>query len=112
MKKILMLNFLTVFLVGCSNHSADDLINPPSQSVTYNQNVKTIIDNNCISCHGSSSPSAGVSLTNYNEVKTAVLSNNLIQRMNSSASPMPPSGKLPQPTIDQVQSWKDGGLLE
>lgn len=84
--------------------------------VTYDANVKSIIDNNCIFCH-SNPPVNGapISLTNYNEVKAAIENNGLIGRIstNDLGSVMPAGGpRLPQNLIDLIVQWQQEGLLE
>jgi mono/diheme cytochrome c family protein len=110
---------LILLSFSCTNNSEDDLIivsdNP--SFVTYNLNVKSIIDNNCISCHGTNPVNGGqLSLTNYNQVKNAVLNNELLDRVSRTVgeSGLMPSGgpRLPQQTIDVIAKWNTDGLLE
>lgn len=105
----------TLLLFNCSNDSNDDLIGTPDPDpiakVTYVADVKPIIDGNCISCHGNpTTQGAPFSLTTYTQVSSRV--NNIINRINNSSSPMPPTGLMPQNLRDLVQLWKDDGLLE
>jgi mono/diheme cytochrome c family protein len=110
---------LILLSLSCTNHSEDDLIikieNPIL--VTYEQNVKSIINNNCIICHGSTpSNGAPMSLTTYNQVKDAVLNRGLLDRISRTTGEpglMPNGGpRLPQQTIDIVIKWNSDGLLE
>jgi hypothetical protein len=108
---------LFFILFSCSSNSEDDLILPIEniEIVKYTQNVKPIIDNNCVICHGNSNPNAGLSLTNYNQVKQAVLNNGLLNRIaKPSGDPqlMPTTGRMPQQTIDLILKWQTDGLLE
>ena len=80
--------------------------------ITYNADVKTIIDNNCTGCHGTVSPQAGLSLVTYQQVRTAAEIGNLIQRMNSATNPMPPSGRLSADIRAIIDAWADDGFLE
>jgi len=123
MQKIAMINKKTIILVliisffSCTNNSEDDLIekNDTINIITYNTNVKNIIDNNCLNCHGNTNPNAGLSLTNYSQVKQAVLNNGLIDRISRPIGDpqlMPQTGKLPQQTIDIIVKWNTDGLLE
>lgn len=118
-----MINKKTIILVliisffSCTNNSEDDLIekNDTINIITYNTNVKNIIDNNCLNCHGNTNPNAGLSLTNYSQVKQAVLNNGLIDRISRPIGDpqlMPQTGKLPQQTIDIIVKWNTDGLLE
>lgn len=118
MKKILLVISICIAVLSCSNDSEDDLIDsiPIPNTVTYVDNVKTIIDNNCISCH-SDPPVNGapIPLVSYSQVKDAVLNKDLIGRItgSSSGSLMPLGGpKLPQNLIDIIIQWETDGLLE
>ena len=115
-RKITLIALIISFF-SCTNHSEDDLIIKAdiSSDVTYTSNVKSIIDNNCLNCHGSTNPNAGLSLTNYDQVKQAVLNSGLIDRISRPAGDpqlMPQTGKLPQQTIDIIIKWNTDGLLE
>jgi len=116
-KNNLLLAFLALSLVCCTNDSTSDLINlePIPEQVGYAKDVKSISDNNCTSCHGVSPiPGANISLTNYDEVRNAVLNNGLITRISleeGNSSLMPQGGpKLPQSIIDLVEKWEQDGL--
>lgn len=118
MKKNLLIISICITALSCTYVSEDDLIDttPMQDTVTYMEDVKTIIDNNCISCH-SNPPVNGApnSLVFYSEVKNAVLNSNLIGRItgNGPGSLMPKGGpKLPQNLIDIIIQWEADGLLE
>lgn len=109
------------FLIACSNDNPDTLMEDvPSDNVgtiTYRQNVKSIIDNNCTSCHGAT-PRNGTSLSlvTYSQVKNAIENRGLLNRIslnNGNSLLMPQGGpRLPQTTIDIVAKWQQDGLLE
>lgn len=83
----------------------------PSNDITYTSHVKSYIDNNCVGCHGSS---GGVTLETYTQVKAQADAGRILARaINGSGSgPMPPSGLMPQATLDTLQMWLDQGALE
>lgn len=105
-------------MFSCTNSSEDDLIdsNALPNTVTYNDNVKSIIDNNCIQCHSNPAINgASVPLLTYNNVKSAVQNNNLISKINGigPGGLMPFGGpKLPQSLIDLVIKWETDGFIE
>ncbi len=114
------LAFFPIFLLlSCSNNSEDDLTEPTSvsETTTYNNYVRAVINSNCINCHGAT-PISGTSLSldTYVKVKNAVLNNNLLGRISLSEGNslmMPQSGqRLPQSTIDKLNDWNSDGLLE
>ena len=105
-------------LYGCSNESTSDLIDDTQfENVSYAANVKSIIDNNCISCHGTiPSNGAPMPLTTYQNVKDAVTTRGLIDRISrgeSETGHMPLGGpRLPQNLIDIIIQWESEGFPE
>lgn len=115
-----ILLFVSVFvlLTSCSSDSESDLIdNTVPSTITYTNSIKSTMDTNCISCHGTiPSNGAPISLTTYQSVKNAVLNNGLIDRISRSqgAGGMMPQGgtRLPQSKIDEVVNWKNNGYVQ
>ncbi len=114
--QIILLSSIMFFL-GCTAVSEEDLVDatPLPETVTY-LDVKSIIDNNCISCH-SSPPQNGapMPLISYENVKEAVQNRNLIGRISSEDPTflMPFGGqRLPQNLIDIIIQWNEDGLIE
>jgi mono/diheme cytochrome c family protein len=118
--KNLILGFAIIALMfNCSSSSSDDLSNQnpdpdpdPMVKVTYDADIKTIIDNNCIQCHGNPPNPGPTSYTTYTQVKNGVETGNILARINSASNPMPQSGLMSQSLRDKIQQWKDDGLLE
>ncbi|WP_299112326.1 hypothetical protein [uncultured Winogradskyella sp.] len=116
--KYLVSFFIISFFTSCSYNSEDDLIEAIiiEDFVTYEANIKPIIDNNCIGCHNSPPVNgAPMTLTTYNSVVEAIENRNLIGRIstNDLSSLMPFGGpRLPQNLIDLVIQWEQEGLLE
>jgi uncharacterized membrane protein len=113
-----VLSFASI-LMSCTDDNPGTLIDtPPIPGVaTYNQNVKSIIDNNCVVCHATVPKNgAPMSLVTYDQVKEAVLNRGLLTRIsleNGNSSLMPKGGpRLPQTTIDVIKKWQQDGLLE
>ena len=117
-KHLISLLVITLLLFNCSSGDDDPSSpdpNPDPATVTYNGHIKSIISNNCTSCHGSTPTNgAPMSLTTYSQVKSAVETRGLITRINSTSNPMPPSPNSPLSNADKslIQQWKDGGFLE
>ena len=108
----------TVLVSSCTNDSSNDLLGIEDlDEVTYTNTVKSIMDNNCISCHAAT-PINGApnSLTTYENVKEAALNGGLLDRIsrNQGAPGMMPSGgtRLPQAVINKVTTWSNQGLIE
>ena len=78
---------------------------------TYTATIQPMINQNCIGCHGSSSPSGGISLTSYDQVKVVATKGSLEGTMNQSGSYalMPPGGKLTTCKLNQVAKWIRNG---
>ena len=119
LKTRLLIPSFAFLLVSCTDDNPTTLIDTPpiTGAATYNQNVKSIIDNNCIVCHAVVPKNgAPMSLVTYDQVKNAVLNRGLLNRIsleNGNSSLMPQGGpRLPQTTIDVIKKWEQDGLLE
>ena len=119
LKTRLLIPSFALLLVSCTDDNPSTLIDtPPITGVaTYNQNVKSIIDNNCVVCHAAVPKNgAPMSLVTYDQVKNVVLNRGLLNRIsleNGNSSLMPQGGpRLPQTTIDVIKKWEQDGLLE
>ncbi|SIQ21127.1 hypothetical protein [Maribacter ulvicola] len=81
-------------------------------TVTYNSDVKQIIHNNCVTCHGGPSPSARLDLTSLSKLKEAMKHKDLIKRINDKNDPMPPKEMLSLKERLLVFKWMKDGLLK
>ena len=113
------LYFFILMLSSCSDSTYDDIQTSEdlnSDLITY-QDVKPIIDNNCLNCHSNPTINgAPMSLVTYEEVKNSVLNSNLIERIsrNDGANGLMPRGgpRLSQNLIDTIVQWEQDALLE
>ena len=125
--KPIIMNAKTIFIavsfssifVSCTDDNPSTLLDdtPNTDVITYNQNVKSIIDNNCVVCHAAVPKNgAPMPLVTYSQVKEAVMNRGLLTRIsleNGNSSLMPNGGpRLPQVTIDMILKWEKDGLLE
>ena len=122
MTKTFSLAISTLLIISCSSGSESDLSpspnpnpNPNPVTITYTNTIKSIISNNCTSCHGSNpSNGASISLDTYARVKASA--DNIIDRISraqGAGGMMPQNGsRLPQTTIDKVIAWKNNGYIE
>ena len=103
---------LALCFISCSNGN-DEIPDPNPTTINYTTSIKTIMSNNCTSCHGiPTSNGAPMSLTTYTEVKDAVTSRGLINRINSNSNPMPPAVIMTSNNRTLIHRWKDDGFLE
>ncbi|MCL7752151.1 hypothetical protein [Polaribacter sp. Z022] len=112
---IFLFSFSMFLIASCTKAfipDIEDTTNPITKVIKYNTDVKQIMTNNCITCHGGPSPSDGLDLTTFANVKNAALNRNLIERMNDATAPMPQSGLLLLSTRKIIDKWKADGFLE
>ena len=113
------------FVISCANDSESDLLAPIPDAVedvndgeqvddliTFSKDIQPIIASNCLGCH-SSPPRNGApfSLVTFDQVSTrsaGVLRTVSLQTGQPSA--MPPSGRIPQQSIDLIDQWIQDGL--
>lgn len=108
---------LVTALYSCDSHTYEEIEEEViiEGDVTYDANVKSIIDANCVNCHSDGNVAGFRPLTNYNEVKDAVETTDLlsrIQKQNSEPGVMPQQGRMAQSKIDVILQWNEDGLLE
>lgn len=115
-KRIIAIGII-LFITGCTSDSTEDLIDntPIGESITYSDDVKSIVDLNCISCHANPPINgAPMSLTTYENVKDAILHRGLIDRIsreNGQPGLMPLGGpRLLQSKIDIIMQWEIQGF--
>jgi hypothetical protein len=73
--------------------------------VSYSKDIQPFLNKNCTSCHGSSSPTAGIDLSTYTKVKSnATRANSAIQ-----GGAMPPGGGISAADKQMFQSWVSQG---
>ena len=85
---------------------------PIDSIVTYENQIRLIISQNCITCHSGSNPNGNLRLENYNQVRNASEIGTLIQRINDTANPMPTSGLMSVSTRVLFDVWVNNGFIE
>ncbi len=111
---VLSLFILVVAVSGCYYDNEAELY--PNNTcdtinVTYNSQIKTILNANCTTCHSGGSPAAGISLDNYNDAKTQATNGNLygVVSYSTGYTGMPASGKMNDCNIALIKKWVDSG---
>jgi len=105
--------FLLITLIAsCSSDSTEDIIEDPKEPVgeiTYKSHIKSIVDSKCVGCHASP-PKNGAPSSFINFTQVEGKSSGILKRMDEGT--MPPSGRLPQESIDLVKEWINQGKKE
>ena len=119
-RQLLILSLLTLCFSGCAFDSESDLIEvsdtdpDPNVMINYTDDISIIIQSSCVSCHSSppvnGAPFALVNFSQVDQRASSIL--NRMSRQSGSPGAMPPSGRLPQATIDLVERWIAEGKLE
>ncbi len=82
------------------------------KNYTYNNTISSIISNNCTnSCHKPGQNASNFDMTNYNNLKTQAEKDAFLNRLKSTSSPMPPTGKLNDSIIKKIECWKSSGYV-
>jgi len=86
---------------------------PNSEALSYQNDIRPIIQVNCLSCHGNPpTNNAPMSLTSLSLVQNAIETRGLISRINSTTNPMPPDGLMPQSARQAIADWANQGFPE
>lgn len=115
MKKKNLLHLLIVFLLlyACSKDE-NSTPNPINTNVTYSD-ISGIISNRCLECHNDPPTNdAIISLNTYQLVRDAAENNDLVARLKSfnSQMPPPPEPSLSPSQIELIEGWKLGGYKQ
>ncbi|MFC2107005.1 hypothetical protein ACFLRY_01590 [Bacteroidota bacterium] len=118
---LILVCMVTFILSSCKYNNEEDLYpETKTDSITYTNDIKPIIDLNCISCHNNQDLLGGISLEDYINVSTAgqipVGAYGSLYGAISWAtenSPMPKdANKLNENDILKVKKWIDTGMGE
>lgn len=110
LKKTFLLLLFIISLSSClTNVDEEEVIDDggvdPCATITYAINVKPIIDNNCIQCHGAGGNFPN--LTTYNGVSAnaSKVNSEVVNRR------MPLGGSLTTEEIEAISCWVSAGAL-
>ncbi|NHF58319.1 hypothetical protein FK220_003130 [Flavobacteriaceae bacterium TP-CH-4] len=114
--------FCALCIWSCTNDSEADLIEQEQMDdeptdgsgVTYENTIRSIMQSSCVNCHDdpprNGAPFALVTFQQVSSRANGILE--AMSRQSGESAAMPPAGRLPQNTIDQIQQWIDNGLPE
>ena len=77
-------------------------------AVTFSQDIKALIGQNCEGCHNGMSANGGLILSGHQNTSASALNGSLIDRMTRSAGDpllMPPGGALGDCDISKLRAW-------
>jgi len=101
---------------GALNSDCPDLVCDTAGTISFASGVKTVIDNNCVSCHNASVTNGGINLDGYANVKTCAetLRNGTsllvgVIRHQSGFTAMPPGSSLDECNIRKIELWISQG---
>jgi hypothetical protein len=118
------LSFAVILISSCSKDNEEDVSQNPEPgsgnggatcdtvNVKYSTGVVPILRTNCYSCHGNGTAEGGVTLDNYNALRTRANNGTLIGVItHASGFPqMPKNGaKLSDCNINKIRSWINNG---
>lgn len=110
-KIILAIVGVMLATASCTSNTYEEVSAPVTANPTYEADVKNIVNSNCVSCHSASFGQAPY-LENYDQVKSAVLNNGLLDEIAApTGEGMPEAQRLPQSEIDVINLWAANGFL-
>ena len=112
-----ILLFCGLFFSQCTSENTEDKYGPGSACdtavVTFSQDIKTIIGQNCEGCHNGNS--GGLNLAGHENIQTSALAGSLMNRIERPASDplsMPPNGPLSDCNQKKLTAWINQGALD
>jgi len=104
---------MCVILLSCKkeNGSSESLTTPVNKNtcdtISYKNTIEPIFSTYCKSCHNSNYKAAEIDLSNYESIKFMAEQSLFVIKDGS----MPPSGKLSETMIQQIECWIKQGKL-
>ena len=97
---------------GSGSPDTPDTTDPNAGKVTYEVDVKPILNQLCVACHNAQLHEDGVDLSTYTLAKGNI--NDILESMQEDDSDdiMPPSGRVDDAVIQTLYAWVSDGLLE
>ena len=108
---------ILVVVLSCSKKNEEELSGGTtcnSTNMTYDTNIKPILQSACFSCHGNGLSQDGINFDTYAGVKAVADNGKLVGAIThaSGFSPMPQSApKLSDCNINKIKDWVNHGAL-
>lgn len=110
---------VTASIAGCYYDNMDEvypgagLFQPcdTTSVMSYQNHIRPILDNNCVSCHTGSGANASVQLDNFQGVYDAYMSGQLVGATwhDPNYTAMPPNYQLDSCSLVQIKKWCEAG---
>lgn len=113
-KFLALIIVVIAILWSCDSNTFDDISSGTvvTDSISYEGQVKTIIEARCTFCHSPSGRASSVPFNNYEQVTRSIdRIVDLIQRPAGDPARMPPNG-MPITEINTIIEWRNKGLSE
>lgn len=101
---------------GCYYNNEEDLYGPdntPNCDTTgmrYSVEIKKILEDNCNSCHiSTSSTYSGIPYETYDQFREVAQNGKLLDRINNQAAPMPQTGLMDKCNREKIEAWVKAG---
>lgn len=104
-KKAFLLLLIITSLSSCLTNVDEEEAVDPCTTITYTINVKPIIDNNCIQCHGNGGNFPNLTTFTGTSANAAIVKDAVVTKR------MPQGGLLTNEEISSISCWVDGGAL-
>jgi len=99
----LLIGLAVLLPMSCNKASGKLTPKCDGTTPTYTSTVKTIIDDNCISCHSAYSSYSGLN---------SITSNGQFEKHVLTKQDMPDGGSLSQDQLNKLQCWVENGFPE
>lgn len=98
---------------GARNNACRDTSSCDTLNMRFASHIQPILQANCVGCHGSTNPSAGINLSTLSGVQAVANNGRLVGAVSkiSGYVPMPPAGNgLSSCHINQIKAWINQGM--
>ena len=113
--------FLSILLLNSCNYDNEESLYGISDCdtnfVSFEMDIYPIISSHCTTCHAGPSPSAGLALETYEQIKSSALNGsysgmiNRIEKPEGTPLGMPPNYRLELCQIQMIKAWVEQGAL-
>lgn len=107
---------LYVTISACYYSNEEDLfanIECRTENLSYQQHIRPIIANNCLSCHSAAANLGNVNLQNHEDIIPYISDGSLLGSIKHEPgfAPMPEnSSKIDECSINQIEGWIEEGF--